>query len=229
MKAEKIELRTRDGRPVTFYVAETITVEVNHPTGGRMIGITYGYRDGGVEAEFSVGARRFSVRIGITLDQWKTLQEANRQWRRRVRENEERQRAERRRRAEAECPPDCEVAERKSVYDMTAIYVLSDGTEVWHAADVPSRHGFCYIPRDVAERARAEAARERAEREAAERAEREKLAAALRKARETGEPQVLRRWITDECMKGRRDCSFDQAVERVFPDGHTEVTYSCCY
>jgi len=194
-----------------------------------MIGVTYGYRDGGVEAEFAIGARRFSVRIGITLHQWKMLQEASRRWRQRVRENEERQRAERRRRAEAECPPDCEVAELKTTWDMSAQYVLADGTELWYAAEVPGAYGFYYIPRDVAEEARAEAARERAEREAAERAEQEKFAAALRKARETGEPQVLRRWITDECMKGQRDCSFDQAVERVFPDGHTEVTYSCCY
>ena len=49
-------------------------------------------------------------------------------------------------------------------------------------------------------------------------------------AREAGERQKLRSWITNGCRNGNNDeCSFDSAVEWAMPDGSRKITYTCCY
>ncbi len=66
------------------------------------------------------------------------------------------------------------------------------------------------------------AAQKKAEQEA-------RIAALLEKARATGEPQVIRRWVTPECTEHLPDCSFDQAMELAMPDGTINTKYYHCY
>jgi len=80
----------------------------------------------------------------------------------------------------------------------------------------------------VAEQAAADEAKERARQEAEEQAA-AKRAEALAEARATGQAVVLRRWTTERCMHHDDECSFDNAVEWLRPDGTTKVTYTCCY
>jgi len=50
------------------------------------------------------------------------------------------------------------------------------------------------------------------------------------RARESGQRQVLRTWMTDRCRNGNSDqCSFDNATEYVLPDGSHKTEYRCCY
>jgi hypothetical protein len=57
-----------------------------------------------------------------------------------------------------------------------------------------------------------------------------KRAEALAEARATGQAVVLNQWTTGRCMNHHGDeCSFDNAVEWLRPDGTTKVTYTCCY
>jgi Asp/Glu/hydantoin racemase len=81
----------------------------------------------------------------------------------------------------------------------------------------------------VAEQASADEAEERARQEAEDQAA-AKRADALAEARATGKAVALRQWTTGRCMNHHDDeCSFDDAVEWLRPDGTTKVTYSCCY
>lgn len=49
-------------------------------------------------------------------------------------------------------------------------------------------------------------------------------------ARTTGEPQVLRTYVTDRCCNGNaNECSFDQATEYVLPDGSRQTKFTCCF
>lgn len=51
-----------------------------------------------------------------------------------------------------------------------------------------------------------------------------------RLASEKGERVKLDDWMTDRCMNGHgRECSFDTAVEWVYPNGDIKIEYSCCY
>lgn len=68
----------------------------------------------------------------------------------------------------------------------------------------------------------------RVEQEAA-RAAADRLAALQAEAKRTGQPQVVRRWMTDRCMNRSTDCSFDSACETIDADGNRKVTYACCY
>lgn len=48
------------------------------------------------------------------------------------------------------------------------------------------------------------------------------------KAKETGEPQIIRRWIV-ECSEKDLDCSFDEIIEYAMPDGTRKVVRTHCY
>ena len=80
----------------------------------------------------------------------------------------------------------------------------------------------------VAEQASAAAAKARELQAAADQAA-AKRAEALSEAQATGQAVVLRRWTTERCMHHDDECSFDNAVEWLRPDGTTKVTYTCCY
>jgi hypothetical protein len=54
-------------------------------------------------------------------------------------------------------------------------------------------------------------------------------AAIVERAKSTRERQPLRSWMTDGCCNGNADCSFDNAVEYVMPDGSRTTEYHCCY
>jgi hypothetical protein len=80
----------------------------------------------------------------------------------------------------------------------------------------------------VAEQAAVDEAKEKARQAAADQAA-AKRAEALSEAQATGQAVVLRRWTTERCMHHDDECSFDNAVEWLRPDGTTKVTYTCCY
>ena len=81
----------------------------------------------------------------------------------------------------------------------------------------------------VAEQASAAAAKARELQAAADQAA-AKRAEALAEARATGQAVVLNQWTTGRCMNHHGDeCSFDNAVEWLRPDGTTKVNYTCCY
>ena len=48
-------------------------------------------------------------------------------------------------------------------------------------------------------------------------------------AKETGNPQIVRKWMTNRCMNGSVDCSFDSAVETIDGNGNRRTKYTCCY
>lgn len=50
-------------------------------------------------------------------------------------------------------------------------------------------------------------------------------AAIFAKAAETGEPQILETWVTDECTTKEYDCSFDIVTRYALPDGTTKTSY----
>jgi hypothetical protein len=66
--------------------------------------------------------------------------------------------------------------------------------------------------------------------EAAERAAKvqAELDAKFAEARATGEPVVIRRWMSDCHAKGI-DCSFDSNIEYAMPDGTTKIEWSHCH
>lgn len=55
-----------------------------------------------------------------------------------------------------------------------------------------------------------------------------KLDAIFAKAKETGEPQIIRQWM-DECNKKDLDCSFDKIIEYAMPDGTRKIERIHCY
>lgn len=152
----------------------------------------------------------------------------------------ERRRAYEERRAAviAACPADHEPCTLGRWFDGIQAYIAPDGTEFdgWDGKD-DHGCGIVYIDKATvaeasaraAERAKADAAIA-AERQAREEQERRDREAAFAKARETGERQPLRKWVTDRCMNGNDDdCSFDSAVEWAMPDGTAKTTYTCCF
>lgn len=48
-------------------------------------------------------------------------------------------------------------------------------------------------------------------------------------ARETGEPQVLRSYMSDGCLDNLEDCSFDAVTVWAMPDGRTKQTHTHCH
>ena len=49
-------------------------------------------------------------------------------------------------------------------------------------------------------------------------------------AKNTGQKQLINKWVTNKCMNHNdSDCSFDAAGEYVYPDGSRKTEYSCCY
>ena len=91
--------------------------------------------------------------------------------------------------------------------------------------------GVYYIPSEKFAQSRVDraATAERNDKAAAEK--KAKFDSALATAKATGKPVELRRWVTDRCMTGNEanECSFDAAVESVYPDGQVKVNYTCCY
>jgi len=55
-----------------------------------------------------------------------------------------------------------------------------------------------------------------------------KLDAIFAKAKETGEPQIIRQWM-DECNEKDLDCSFDNIIEYAMPDGTRKIERIHCY
>jgi len=55
-----------------------------------------------------------------------------------------------------------------------------------------------------------------------------KLDAIFAKAKETGEPQVIREWM-DECSEKDLDCIFDNIIEYAMPDGTRKIERIHCY
>lgn len=55
-----------------------------------------------------------------------------------------------------------------------------------------------------------------------------KLDAIFAKAKETGEPQIIRQWM-DECNEKDLDCSFDNIIEYAMPDGTRKIKRIHCY
>lgn len=55
-----------------------------------------------------------------------------------------------------------------------------------------------------------------------------KLDAIFTKAKETGEPQIIRQWM-DECNEKDLDCSFDNIIEYAMPDGTRKIKRIHCY
>lgn len=53
----------------------------------------------------------------------------------------------------------------------------------------------------------------------------DRVNAAIEKAKETGEPVIIRKW-TDECDDPREDCSMDIVCEMAYPDGQVRITRS---
>jgi len=118
MKAEKIQLETRNGHNVRFFVGQLVIVEIDHPTYGRIDGVVYGYQDDGVEAKFLVGRHIVPVQIEITPEEWNGIQKAHCQWMLKLAESEEQRRVKGRERAEAECLLDYEGVELKATCDI---------------------------------------------------------------------------------------------------------------
>lgn len=63
----------------------------------------------------------------------------------------------------------------------------------------------------------------------AEQAEKDRMNALLAKAKETGEKQVVKTWMTSRCMGKASDCSFDSATEYATPDGEIRIEYRHCH
>lgn len=57
----------------------------------------------------------------------------------------------------------------------------------------------------------------------------QKIANLIAEAKKTGKPQVVRTWMTSECMNNSYDCSFDVATETIDENGKRKVTYNCCH
>lgn len=55
-----------------------------------------------------------------------------------------------------------------------------------------------------------------------------KLDSIFTKAKETGEPQIIRQWM-DECNEKDLDCSFDNIIEYAMPDGTRKIKRIHCY
>jgi hypothetical protein len=66
------------------------------------------------------------------------------------------------------------------------------------------------VDEDIAARKAAKAKKEKTFNEAAA------------KAKETGEPQELNRWM-DDCNDPSEECSFDTVIKYVLPNGETEI------
>lgn len=64
---------------------------------------------------------------------------------------------------------------------------------------------------------------------AVEKAEIDRVAKIIDTAVATGTKQVLASWVTEDCMNGGHECSFDQATRWAMPDGTTKITYTCCH
>jgi len=62
-----------------------------------------------------------------------------------------------------------------------------------------------------------------------EKAEIDRVAEIVETAIATGTRQVVSSWITEDCMNGGHECSFDQATRWAMPDGTTKITYTCCH
>ncbi len=59
--------------------------------------------------------------------------------------------------------------------------------------------------------------------------EAEKIASLKEIALISGERQLIKQWVTNDCTAHLTDCSFHIARDWVLPDGKTEVTYEHCY
>jgi len=61
-------------------------------------------------------------------------------------------------------------------------------------------------------------------------AEKQRIETLTNKAKNTGEKQLLNKWVTTKCMNHNySECSFDVAGEYAYADGSKKIEYTCCY
>lgn len=105
----------------------------------------------------------------------------------------------------------------------------------WASAIRPGAMGafreecVCYILPEKLEKIKTEKLAKEKKEEEAKAGEKAKEEEVANNARITGVKQPLRTWMTNECMNGSIDCSFDSACEYIMPNGKRKIEYACCY
>lgn len=101
------------------------------------------------------------------------------------------------------------------VTELDAGYDAKGYASVWH-------EGTYYLPRQVVEIEAENVRKEIMEaKEKVENEKQEKLAEARKKAKETGKPVILRKWV-EECIDSDEECDIDIVYEVMLPSGKIE-------
>ena len=146
-------------------------------------------------------------------------------------EKEEQEVKTRKEKAIAECPAGYVIAKQNwSNGDLcSAEYETEDGIKILASDLLENHHGYYYIKSDKAE-IEITKAKEKIEKSEKEKAEKIQQENDIREtAKITGQKQILKTYMTQECTRKNHDCSFDAVTEYIMPDGTKKVIYTCCY
>lgn len=146
-------------------------------------------------------------------------------------EKEEQETKTRKEKAIAECPIGHVIAKQNWANGdlRSAEYQLENGTKIIASDLLTNHYGYYYINASDAEN---ESAKTKAKTEKLEKEKQIKIKQEediKETAKKTGQKQILKTYMTQECARKNHDCSFDAVTEYIMPDGTKKVIYTCCY